>query len=93
MSTKIEICVLRFVTKDCSNVGNTFDSVAVAWDLATLGEPLPVNDVFVARYDRMYCSTSLTPTAVMDFQCDIPCPNKAEPSDHLPVAVSFQAIR
>ena len=61
----------------------------IAWDLAALGEPLPVNDVFRARYDRMYCSSSLKPAAVMDTLSDVACPNKSEPSDHLPVCASF----
>lgn len=62
----------------------------IAWDLARLGESLPVQDVFEARYDRVYCSSSLRPVAVMDTVSTLSCPNKAEPSDHLPVAVSFQ---
>lgn len=61
----------------------------IAWDLAALGEPLPVNDVFRARYDRMYCSLSLMPAAVLDTISDVACPNKSEPSDHLPVCASF----
>lgn len=61
----------------------------VAWDLAALGEPLAVKDVFQARYDRMYCSQSLVPVAVLDTLSDVACPNEFEPSDHLPVCVSF----
>mmetsp|Transcript_23895 Transcript_23895/g.50667 ORF Transcript_23895/g.50667 Transcript_23895/m.50667 type:complete len:213 (+) Transcript_23895:621-1259(+) len=61
----------------------------IAWDLATLGEPLPVKDVFGARYDRMYCSSSLRPVAVLDTVSDAACPNGMEPSDHLPVCASF----
>ncbi|KAL7534215.1 hypothetical protein ACHAXR_009884 [Thalassiosira sp. AJA248-18] len=61
----------------------------IAWDLSTLGEPLLVNDVFQARYDRMYCSSSLMPVAVLDTTSDVACPNKSEPSDHLPVCASF----
>lgn len=62
---------------------------SVAWDLAALGEPLSVTELFTARYDRMYCSTALAPVAVLEFDCKYPCPNKLEPSDHLPVAASF----
>jgi len=61
----------------------------VAWDLAALGEPLPVKDVFRARYDRMYCSSSVVPAVVLDTTSDIACPNVSEPSDHLPVCASF----
>ena len=61
----------------------------IAHDLAVLGEPLPDAGVFQSRYDRMYCSSSVAPTAVMDFLCCRPCPNDTEPSDHLPVAASF----
>jgi len=61
----------------------------IAWDLAALGEPLPVDDVFLARYDRMYCSQSLIPAAVLDTVSNVACPNKSEPSDHLPVCASF----
>lgn len=61
----------------------------IAWDLAALGEPLPVDDVFRARYDRMYHSSSLVPVAVLDTVSDVACPNKSEPSDHLPVCASF----
>ncbi len=65
----------------------------IAWDLAQLGEPLQVSNVFGARYDRMYCSASLAPLAVIDTLCDRPCPNESEPSDHLPVAATFQICR
>lgn len=61
----------------------------IAWDLAALDEPLMVQDVFTARYDRIYCSKSVSPSAVLEFHCKSPCPNKVEPSDHLPVAASF----
>ena len=61
----------------------------IAWDLAALDEPLAVNDVFRARYDRIYCSQSLQPAAVMDTLSDAACPNEFEPSDHLPVCASF----
>ena len=64
----------------------------VAWDLATLGEPLAVDKVFTARYDRMYYSKTLAPVAVLDFDSKIPCPNKSEPSDHLPVAATFMKL-
>jgi len=62
----------------------------IAWDLAKLNEPLDVTKVFEARYDRMYCSASLQQTAVLDTISTEPCPNKLEPSDHLPVCASFQ---
>jgi len=61
----------------------------IAHDLAVLGEPLPDAGVFQSRYDRMYCSSAVQPTCVMDFVCTKPCPNDREPSDHLPVAASF----
>ena len=62
----------------------------IAWDLASLGEPLPgVNNVFRARYDRLYASQSLLPVAVLDTISDKACPNEYEPSDHLPVCASF----
>jgi hypothetical protein len=62
---------------------------SVAWDLAALGEPLPMRDVFRARYDRMYASQSLAPVAVLDTLSDEACPNQYEPSDHLPICASF----
>eukprot|EP00746_Dinoflagellata_sp_MGD_P137211 gnl/MRDRNA2_/MRDRNA2_71037_c0_seq1.p1 gnl/MRDRNA2_/MRDRNA2_71037_c0~~gnl/MRDRNA2_/MRDRNA2_71037_c0_seq1.p1 ORF type:complete len:393 (+),score=89.07 gnl/MRDRNA2_/MRDRNA2_71037_c0_seq1:108-1181(+) len=58
-------------------------------DLAVLGEPLQDLGLFTARFDRMYCSTSVRPAAIIDFECANPCPNAAEPSDHLPVAASL----
>lgn len=61
----------------------------IAHDLAVLGEPLPDAGVFESRYDRIYCSSSVRPVAVVDFPCSSPCPNGEEPSDHLPVAAAF----
>ncbi len=63
----------------------------IAWDLAALGEPLPIkdSDVFRARYDRMYASQALKTAAVLDTLSDNACPNQYEPSDHLPVCASF----
>ena len=61
----------------------------IAWDLAALGEALPITDIFRARYDRMYCSLALEPAVVLDTVSDIACPNQHEPSDHLPVCASF----
>jgi len=61
----------------------------IAHDMAVLGEPLEDAGVFQARFDRIYCSSILKPTAVMDFTSSVPCPNGDEPSDHLPVAASF----
>jgi len=61
----------------------------IAYDMAALEEPLPDVGVFQARFDRMYCSEAVEPTAVMDFLCTEPCPNGKQPSDHLPVAAAF----
>lgn len=61
----------------------------IAHDLAVLGEHLPHVGIFKGRYDRMYCSAALRPTAVLDTLCEKPCPNDVEPSDHLPIAASF----
>mmetsp|Transcript_4158 Transcript_4158/g.5360 ORF Transcript_4158/g.5360 Transcript_4158/m.5360 type:complete len:322 (+) Transcript_4158:17-982(+) len=61
----------------------------IAHDLAVMGEALPDAGVFESRYDRMYCSASLHPFAVLDTVSTVPCPNKSEPSDHLPIAASF----
>lgn len=62
----------------------------IAYDVAILKEPLPDVGIFESRYDRMYCSDSLEPIAVMDFTSHRPCPNHVEPSDHLPIAAAFQ---
>ena len=62
----------------------------IAWDLSIMGEPLPNAGTFTARYDRMYCSKSILPTAVLDTVSLVPCPNTEEPSDHLPVAARFE---
>lgn len=62
---------------------------AIAHDMAVLGDPLPEAGTFAARYDRMYFSAALTPTAVLDTVASDPCPNDREPSDHLPVAALF----
>jgi hypothetical protein len=62
----------------------------IAHDMAILGDPLPNAGLFTARFDRIYCSAALQPTAVLDTVADKPCPNDKEPSDHLPVAASFR---
>jgi hypothetical protein len=62
----------------------------IAYDLGIMGEPLPMIGRFEGRYDRMYCTGKLEPTAVIDFLSTVPCPNDNEPSDHLPVAASFK---
>lgn len=62
----------------------------IAHDLAVMNEPLPDKGVFEGRFDRMYCSSSIYPTAVLDTISNIPCPNANEPSDHLPVVASFR---
>lgn len=61
-------------------------------DLAVLGEPLDDLGLFTARYDRLYCSSSIEPAAILDFESDKPCPNVFEPSDHLPVAACFRPV-
>jgi hypothetical protein len=61
----------------------------IAHDAAVLGEPLPVSGVFESRYDRIYCSAAAEPVAAVEFPCLDPCPNRYEPSDHLPVAAKF----
>lgn len=62
----------------------------IAHDMAVLADPLPDEGLFTARYDRMYCSCALQPTAVLDTTATKPCPSNEEPSDHLPIAASFQ---
>jgi len=63
----------------------------IAHDMAVLGDPLPDAGVFKARYDRIYCSDSLQIATVCDTTSEVACPNKNEPSDHLPIAAFFQA--
>ena len=65
--------------------------INVKCDLAIMGEALSEVGVFQARYDRMYCSSAVEPYAVLDFLCDVPCPNANEPSDHLPLGATFVA--
>ena len=62
---------------------------SIAYDLAILGESLPDAGLFAARLDRIYCTKSLQPLAVLDTFSSDPCPNEVEPSDHLPTAASF----
>ena len=64
----------------------------IAHDLAILGEPLPDVGNYEGRYDRLYCSTTVSPLAVMDFLAEAPCPSKIEPSDHLPIAAAFELV-
>ena len=64
----------------------------IAHDLAVLGDPLPYAGVFTARFDRLYYSAALQPTAVLDTVSEKPCPNGEESSDHLPVAAGFQVV-
>ncbi len=64
----------------------------IAWDMAALGDPLPNAGLFTSRYDRIYYNgQSIQPLAVLDTTSDKPCPNRHEPSDHLPVAALFRA--
>mmetsp|Transcript_13840 Transcript_13840/g.15580 ORF Transcript_13840/g.15580 Transcript_13840/m.15580 type:complete len:148 (-) Transcript_13840:775-1218(-) len=62
----------------------------IAHDLHVMNETLPNVGTFTARFDRMYCTASLTPSIVLDTIATNPCPNEIEPSDHLPVAASFR---
>ena len=62
----------------------------IAHDMAVLGDPLPYAGLYTARFDRIYCSDALKPVAVLDTVCKNACPNEVEPSDHLPIAASFQ---
>lgn len=65
----------------------------IAHDMQVLGEPLPNAGLFTSRFDRIYYnSQSITPVTIIDSTSDEPCPNEKEPSDHLPVGVSFRAI-
>lgn len=64
----------------------------ISYDLKVMGEPLPDIGIFEARYDRMYCSSKLNVAAILDTLSSIPCPNEIEPSDHLPVAATFQIL-
>ena len=62
----------------------------INYDLSIMGQPLPVIGRFEARFDRMYCTERLMPTAVLDTIATMPCPNDVEASDHLPVGANFQ---
>ena len=62
----------------------------ISYDLAIMGQPLPDIGTFSARFDRMYCSQALRPTAVLDTVSEVACPNLHEPSDHLPVAARLE---
>jgi hypothetical protein len=62
----------------------------INYDLSIMGQPLPIVGRFEARYDRMYCTEKLVPTAVLDTIAMMPCPNAVEASDHLPVGAVFQ---
>lgn len=61
----------------------------IAYDLSVMGQPLPSLGQFHARFDRMYCTEPLMPTAIVDTIATNSCPNDMEPSDHLPVAANF----
>lgn len=61
----------------------------IAHDFHVLGDPLPITDLYKARYDRMYASEVVETVAVLDFESTRACPNDVEPSDHLPVVASF----
>lgn len=65
----------------------------IAYDLTFMGQPLPSIGRFEARFDRMYSTERLEPTAVLDFHATSPCPNDIEPSDHLPVAACFKVAQ
>lgn len=62
----------------------------IAYDLSIMGQPLPRVGRFEARFDRMYCTEKLEPTAILDTIATTSCPNDIEPSDHLPVAACFK---
>ena len=61
----------------------------IAYDLAILGEPIKIEELFQSRFDRIYASDCLSVHSVMDFSSDKPCPNELCPSDHLPLAALF----
>lgn len=65
----------------------------IAHDLSVLGEELPDEGLFTARFDRMFHSSSIVPTCVLDTVATSPCPSESEPSDHLPIAATFAAIQ
>jgi len=66
----------------------------IAYDLAIMGEALPTDDLFTARFDRMYYhGVTIKPIAVLDTVADGHCPSDVEPSDHLPVGATFERIR
>ena len=62
----------------------------IAYDLSVMGQPLPDAGTFSARFDRLYCSQALRPTAVLDTISEVACPNLSEPSDHLPVCARLE---
>lgn len=64
----------------------------VSYDMHALGHPppAPAASLFCARYDRVYASEALELLAVRDSTSDAPCPNRAQPSDHLPVGVTVR---
>ena len=64
----------------------------ISYDLKVMGEPLPDKGIFEARYDRMYCSSTLKVADILDTLSLVPCPNEVEPSDHLPVAATFEIL-
>lgn len=61
----------------------------IAYDLSIMGQPLPSLGQFGARFDRMYCTEQVIPTAIVDTIATNSCPNDKEPSDHLPIAANF----
>lgn len=64
----------------------------IAYDLSIMGQPLPSLGQFQARFDRMYFTEQLIPTAIVDTLATNSCPNDIEPSDHLPVAANFAIV-